>query len=417
MTSIVRVLAVIGGVALGPPPARADVVVDWNAVTVSALGAQNPFAQARIAAVAHLAVFEAVNAITAEFAPYTTSIDAPAGASADAAAVAAGHAVLVHYLPAAAAALDAARAAALAGIPDSPSKDAGIAVGEAAAAALIALRAHDGSAPPQFYLPASSNPGEWQPTPACPPAGGVFLHWRHVTPFGVRSSSQFRSAPPPPLVSGRYAADYEEVRTVGAADSVGRPPDRADVALFYNANLAVPVWNDVARQLAAVSPQSLTAHARAFALLNMAISDALVTVMETKYHYTFWRPETAIRAGDADGNRATAPNIDFAPFITSPCFPGYPSAHASASYAGRAILQSVWAGGPPVIVLTHPALPHVVLQYTSLAQITDDIDDARVYGGIHFRFDQVAGARQGIGIGRYIATRYLRPSHGFAGAR
>ena len=179
------------------------------------------------------------------------------------------------------------------------------------------------------------------------------------------------------------------------------------MARLYNSLLAVGAWNSVARQLADANPLSLSGHARVLALLNMAIADALTTVMETKYHYTFWRPETAIRAGDTDGNERTVADTDFVPFIATPCFPGYPSAHASGSYAGRSILERVWGGGGHSIVISHPAVPGVVVHYTSLKQITDDIDDARIYGGIHFRFDQEAGAKQGRHVGQYVFAHYL----------
>jgi hypothetical protein len=159
--------------------------------------------------------------------------------------------------------------------------------------------------------------------------------------------------------------------------------------------LAVGVWNRVAQQLSAGDGRSLVEHARAFALLNMAIADALVSVMETKYHFRFWRPETAIPG--------------FVPFVPTPCFPSYPSAHASASYAARAIVQRFWGGDGHALVLTTPSMPDVVLQYATLRAITDDIDDARVYGGIHFRFDQDAGAHQGRRIGAYVYARTLRP--------
>jgi hypothetical protein len=141
----------------------------------------------------------------------------------------------------------------------------------------------------------------------------------------------------------------------------------------------------------------------------MAIMDGLITTIETKYYYRFWRPETAIRAGAVDGNAETEPDIDFAPFITTPCHPSYPSAHASISYAARRVVHEIWGNGGHSIVLTVPSLPLLSPWYSSLKQITDDIDDARVYGGIHFRFDQEAGARQGWGIGRYIHENYLRP--------
>ena len=177
-----------------------DVVLDWNAIMVTTVSGQNPFAQARFAAITQLAVFEAVNSITGDYDSYLSPIAAPPGASAEAAAVAAAHAVLVNYFPAAAATLDAARAASLAAIPDGQSEDDGVAVGQAAAAELIALRTGDGSSPPQFHQPSSTDPGVWQTTPTCPPAGGILRHWQNVTPFGVSSNAQFRSDPPPSSV-------------------------------------------------------------------------------------------------------------------------------------------------------------------------------------------------------------------------
>jgi hypothetical protein len=384
-----------------------DVVLDWNAIMVTTVSSQNPFAQARLAAITQLAVFEAVNSITLDHESYREPITAPSGASADAAAVAAAHAVLVNYLPAAAATLDAARAASLAAIPDGQAEDDGVAVGQAAAAEMIALRANDGSSPAQFYQPPSADPGAWQTTPTCPPAGGILFHWQNVTPFGVSSNAQFRADPPPALSSPRYARDYAELARVGASDSQDRPQDRSDVARLYNSLLAVGVWNGVARQLAEADPLSLSEHAQVLALLNMAMADALTTVMETKYHYVLWRPETAIRAGDTDGNGRTVADSHYAPYIPTPCFPSYPSAHASASYAGRSILERAWGGGGHSLVASHPAVPGVEVHYTSLKQITDDIDDARVYGGIHFRFDQEAGGKQGQRVGQYVFAHYL----------
>lgn len=394
-----------------PSLAGADAVLDWNTIMLTALSGQNPFAQARLAAITHLAVFEAVNAITRDYTPYLGTISAPASASTEAAAVAAAHAVLRNYFPNSAATLDAARASSLAAVPDGAAKDAGIVAGEAAAAAMIAARIQDGSGTPEFHLPSSTTPGEWQLTPGCPGAGGILLHWRNVTPFGLPSSGQIRSDAPPALVSPRYTRDYNEVKQVGSAGSTERPPDRADVARYYNIVLAVGVWNPVARQIAAARGASLSENARTFALLNMAISDGLVAVMETKYHYNFWRPETAIREGGADGNPRTAADPAFVPFITTPCFPSYPSAHAAASYAAREVLQRIFGARPHPVSLSSPALPGVALHYTTLKQITGDIDDARVYGGIHFRFDQEAGAEQGRRIGAYIYSRHFRRPH------
>ena len=399
---------VLSFLLLNPLVARGDVVVDWNAIMLTTMSGQSPFAQARFAAIMQAAVFEAVNAIMGEYEPYLGTISAVPGASAEAAAVAAAHAVLVHYFSGQTPALDKARDVSLATIADGQSKTDGIAVGEAAASAMIALRDTDGSSPPQFYLPTSSNPGEWQLTPSCPPAGGTFLHWQNVMPFAIQSSSQFRSDPPPSLTSPDYTRAYNEVKTFGAADSTLRPQDRSDVALFYAAVVPVAVWDQVSEQLAVAYGTSLSQNARAFALIDMAISDALVSVMETKYYYRFWRPETAIHNAVADGNPDTEPDPNFVPFIRTPCFPSYGSAHASGSYAGRRVVQEIWGAAGHSIDLVAPSL-NMTRHYTSLKQITDDIDDARVYGGIHFRTDQHAGARQGWRVGQYVIAHWLQP--------
>ena len=205
---------------------------------------------------------------------------------------------------------------------------------------MIAHRANDGSAPPAFHLPSSMDPGEWQPTPGCPAAGGVLKHWGHVTPFGLESASQFRSEPPPPLDGRRYARDLNEVQEVGSATSTARPQHKTDIARFYNAVLAVATWNPAVSQVAMAHKMSLSERARLFALLNMAISDALVSVMETKYEYTLWRPETAIHNADRDNNPKTDADPAFQPLITAPCFPSYGSAHAAGSYAARQVAEA-----------------------------------------------------------------------------
>jgi hypothetical protein len=390
--------------------AKADVVLDWNSITLNTIGAQNPFAQARFAAITHTAVFEAVNAITGEYEPYLGTITAPPGASAEAAAVAAAHRVLSNYFPLSAATLDAARATSLAAIPNGQAKNDGIAVGEAAAAAMVANRASDGSATAQFYIPPSANPGEWQTTPGCPAAGGILLHWRDVTPFGIRSSDQFRSDPPSALASNKYRKDYNEVKEVGDFNSTVRPQDRSDVARYFATAVPVQIWSQAMTQASTAQGKSLSENARAFALLMMAISDAFISTFDTKYHYVFWRPITAIQAGDTDGNSKTEPDVLWTPFITAPCFPSYPSAHATGSNAGRAIAEKIFGKEAHNITLSHPSIPDVTLHYTKFSQITNDVDDARVYGGIHFRFDQEAGARQGRQVGSYIYKNLLRCS-------
>ncbi len=387
----------------GPAVAKADPVLDWNAIAVDTAitNGQNPFAQARYAAIVQLAVFEAVNAITGDYRPYIGSIDAPHGASADAAAIEAAYRVLITYFPASTSTLDAARANSLASIPDGQAKIDGIATGDAAANALIALRANDGSSPPQFKTPGPAVPGEWQATASCPivngVASGIAFQWQNVTPFGIRSAKEFLLGPPPALRSNEYAKTYNEVMTVGSLDSTERPPDRSDVATYYAATSPTQVFNQAARQIAQEQRRSLSENARALALINMAINDSLVAAFFNKYHYNFWRPETAIHAGDTDGNRKTESDPNFRPFIVTPCFPSYPSNHGSAANAAAEVMRRLYGEAGHSMTLSNPAVPTIVLQYTSFRQITDDISDARVYGGIHFRTDQDAGARAGAG--------------------
>ena len=397
--------------------AVADVVSDWNVIAVKTAIAngQNPYTQARYAAIAQLAVFEAVNAITGDYKPYLGTITAPPGASAEAAAVQAAYRVLSTYFPASAATLDAERADSLAPIASGQAKDDGIATGEAAALAMIALRANDGSAPSQFKIPGPLVPGEWQATPSCPIVNGIAVgtgfHWQNVTPFGVPSASQFLLDPPPTLTSNQYAKAYNEVMMVGSVNSTERPQDRADVALFYAASSPTFVFNQVARQVAQEQGRSLSENAHALALMNMAMNDGLVASFFNKYFYNYWRPETAIHAGDTDGNPKTAPDPSFVPFITTPCFPSYPSNHGSASNGAAEILRRLYGEAGHAITLSNPAVPDIVLQYTMFKQITDDISDARVYGGIHFRTDQAAGARLGRAIGAAVFKNNLRPVH------
>ncbi len=209
----------------------------------------------------------------------------------------------------------------------------------------------------------------------------------------------------------RGGKDYIEVATVGAVDSDSRPQDRADVARFYALYSPTSWAHSVARQLAVAQGKSLAENARAFALLGVALSDSTVASFDTKYHYSFWRPETAIRAGDTDGNPKTDPDPAFAPFIVTPCFPGYPSAHASVSYAAHEVLERLYGPVGHAITLVNPIVPGVTLHYTALRTIVEDVDDARVYGGIHFRVDQEAGARQGRSVGSYVYRHNLRAVH------
>ncbi len=422
MTRLRISIALVALLVCSPIAAHADVVLDWNAIAVSTVSqGQNPYAQARFMAITQLAVFEAVNAITGDYNPYLGTVAAAAHASADAAAVAAAYAVLKNYFPGAPN-LDSQYAASLAAIHDGIAKSRGIATGQAAAAQMIALRLNDGSSPPLFSVPSSTDPGVWQLTPSCPAAGGVGFEWQDVTPFGVPSVpgskawiARFALAPPPALTSKRYARDYNELKRVGdvGSDLAERPQDRADVAQFYAAASPSLVFNLAARQVAAAEHTSVSQNARALALLNMASNDALVASFWTKYHYNFWRPETAIHEGSVDGNAKTDGDIAYVPYIRTPCFPSYPSNHGSASNSAAEVLRRVYGEGHHAITMANPAMPGLTFHYTTFDQITSDISDARIYGGIHYRFDQDAGSDLGRDIGAYeYKHNFRRAKHG-----
>lgn len=397
--------------------ARGDVVVDWTVIAGNTAGGVN--GGARNMAVVSLAMFEAVNAITGDYEPYLGTVSAPDGASPDAAAVAAAYRVLRTYVtaPATVASLDAARAASLAAIPDGQAKTDGIAVGEAAAAAMLTLAANDGLSPAAFYEPPAPATSAWQATPSCPvntTTGlrvGTSYQVARMTPLAIPSPRAFRPEPPPAADSYRYYMAQREVMAVGGVASTERPADCTDVARFYNGIGNTYGVRLVAPQLALARGDGLAQNARNFALIAMAVNDAFIASFEAKYHYALWRPETAIRAGADDDNRWTTGDTSFMPLITTPCFPSYPSNHASGSSASLEMMRRLYGEAGHDLTLENPALPGVVLRYTALRQILADVSDARVYGGIHFRFDQDAGDRLGREVATFVEKAYLRPLH------
>ena len=411
MTRFRAAVALVAAVLfVTPAAARADVVLQWNAIAVGT-PAGNPFNQARVMAATQLAVFEALNAITGGYEPYLGTVVAPAGASADAAVIAAAHKMLKHYAPGSAVMLDAARASSLAAIPDGDAKAAGVTVGEAAAAAMIAARTNDVPPVPEFYAP-STGAGEWQSTPSCAGGGGVLLHWQNLVPFGIANAADFVAGPPPALTSNEYAANFEEVKRVGSKTSTERPQDRSDVARFYAGSSPAYVMNLAARQVAEAQGRSAIHSARALALINMAISDAAVASFATKYRYTLWRPETAIHGAETDGNSKTEADLTWEPYIAAPCFPAYTSNHGSLSGGGAEVLRRVYGAGEHSITMTNVNFPGLVYVYSTFHDITADIADARVYGGIHFRFDQDSGARLGREVGTAVYKGNLRATGG-----
>jgi hypothetical protein len=418
--SVLRLSAavILVGLVSGPAPASAqDIVLKWNDIAARTATATSPFNQARVMAIVQLSVFEAVNAITADYEPYLSEppVGAP-GASVDAAVIAAAHGALTTYFPAAAGTLDTARALDLAAIPDGPAKTAGVALGMAAAGAMIALRAADGSAPPAVFIPSTTLAGDYQLTTGC--AAGVFYNWQNVTPFGISSVAAFLLGPPPSLGSQGYTKDYYEVMTVGSSTSTERTADRAEVARLYAVSSPSYVLSMAARHISMARGLSLSENARALALIMMGISDSLVASFDNKYHYNLWRPETGIRNGVTDGNDKTEGDAGFTTFSSTPCFPSYPSNHASGTGGGLEVMRRLFGAAGHHITITNnvPALGSlpaatITRHYSQLKTIADDVDDARVYGGIHWRFDQVAGNALGRAIATEVVKNNLRPVH------
>jgi hypothetical protein len=385
-------------------PALADAVTDWNETAVATVMAEktNPTVASRNMALVHGALFEAVNAITGSFAPYKLKLAAPSGASPDAAAAAAAYRVLLALYPTRRAELDAAYAAALTDVPESAARSDGVAIGEKAAAELLKLRSDDGADAIIAYA-AQGGPGVWQPasgeTPLTP-------HWGKVRPWFLDGGSQFRPAPPPKLDSAQFARDFKEVKGIGGKTSQLRTEEQTDIARFWTPP-GVPKWNPVARQLSAANGLSLAENARLFALLNLAAADALIACYDAKYAYNFWRPIAAIRAGAA----GEAGDSAWEAAVPTPPFPAYVSGHACYAGAAQIVLESRFGADKVApLTLTSATAPGVVRRYLRIKDIVDEVSNARVWGGIHWRTDQVEGEVLGRKVGDHAVRNFLRPA-------
>ena len=380
---------------------QTDVVLDWNAIALQNTG-DAPFGllgQARSLAIVHVAMHDALDAVTGALGSYTHPLLSEPDASKEAAVVAAAHRVLSQLHPARAAVLDSELSAALARIASGAAKVAGIALGEQIADHVLALRAEDGAATTVPYA-SVDRAGHWRPTPPgfLPP---LAPHWGNVTPLVLARGDQFRPPPPPELGDARFARDFNEVKSVGDLNSASRPSDRADVARFFTAPGPV-FYNPAARQLAEERGASLEDNARLFARLNAAMADAFIACWDAKYYYDFWRPTTAIRAADLDGNADTLAAADWASLVVPPPFPSYPSGHACVGGAARVVLEHEFGAAGFSVMLTSPAAPELAFSYHAWQDILDDVNDARIFGGIHFRFDQERGGELGHDVGEYV---------------
>jgi PAP2 superfamily len=330
---------------------------------------------------------------------------APASASRPAAASAAAHKALVPLFPANASTFDALNAAILAGIPDGPHKRAGIIWGEFVATVILFARANDGS-DAVVQPPGGSGPGVWVPTP---PAFLPYLlpQWGFVAPFGMRNSSQFRPPGPPSLDSQQYAADYNEVKELGAAVGSTRTEDQTQIALFWadgaGTETAPGHWNSIAQIIAAARANTLEENARLFALLNIAMADAAICAWDAKYTFDFWRPVTAIAFAE--------PQLNWMSFIVTPPFPDYTSGHSTISAAAATVLPLFYGTEDLPFTTGSDFLPGVYRSFSTCLDAAEEAAASRIYGGIHFRTASEDGLQAGMSIGQWTFTHYLQPKH------
>ena len=313
--------------------------------------------------------------------------------------------MLVALYPSRQANLDLAYDMSLAAIPDGQAKDDGIDVGESVAAAILALRSADGSAVTLPYT-VPPGPGIYQPDPAA-----LFVAWGNVIPFALKSGSQFRAEGPPVLSSAEYAADYLEVQSVGALNSLTRTPDQTEAALFWVENIQIP-FNKIARIAAESQQNSLADNARLFALLNLAGVDTTIAVMDTKYTFNFWRPRDAIRAGDADGNELTTADPLWTPLTYIGVHPDYVSQHSAYGRAAATVLARFFGTDDILFSITTSTAPGGVFRsYQSFSQAAVENMNSRVWLGAHFRTACRHGMNQGKQVAHYVMNHFLRPLH------
>lgn len=407
----------IGATMLAGAPACAatqNVVVDWNAIAITAAGAagQSSLLQERSVAITSVAVSDAVNGITNEYSRYRSRLSPPSGSSTTAAAIGAAYRALTQLLPSQASLLNTMLSQSLAKYGVSTG-DSGFAFGEAVADEIVAMRSADGAALAQFpYTPPNAGaPGVWMPTPPGF-AAALLPGWGAVQPWALQSGAQFRPDEGPDLASDRYAQDFNEVKAIGALSSATRTAEQTNIARFWLAS-ALVIWNGVLRQVAIGLDLDESEAARDFALMNVAGADARIACWDAKYAFNFWRPVTAIqRAGD-DGNPATEADASWAPLITTPNFPEYVSAHTTISGAMATVLRLLFDDDPGVaFVATSPTNPGFERHWSTFSEGVREVIDARVYAGIHFRSSDERGAGIGRQIGRFAVTHTFRHTHG-----
>ena len=399
--------------SVAAPGRPANVVVQWNRALLQIVrtpGAQPPTVHStRSFAMLHAAIYDAVNAIGGTHEPYLIPVaPAPRFASPEAAAASAAHDILVALYPGMTPQLDQQLDQSLGSLRDHKAIAAGIEVGRLVASRLVAARSNDGSAGAPVPFVFGREPGDYQSTPPNFPAQPVFTHWSHVRPFALTRADQFRPAAPPPLTSAEYARSLNEVEALGVVGSTAASADEAVTGRFWNGPIQ-NYWNEIAQSVALDRHLTIAESARLFALLDITIADGVIAFYDAKYAYARWRPITAIRAADSDGNATTAAYAGWLPEVgNTPADPTYPGAHSVISAGAAAVLTSFLGRDRFDLVVTSEVLPGVTRSFASLSGAAEEAGLSRIFAGVHFRDDHTAGARLGRDVAEFVAAHFLR---------
>jgi hypothetical protein len=412
MSNVFRILAA-AACFVGAAPMNglaANIVVEWNATAVSTslAAGQGPVPQTRSIAIVSVAVNDAVNAISRRYPTYAPPGTPPSQASVDAAAAGAAYHALTVLYPAQASSLDSALSASLAAHGISAS-DPAIAFGALVADQILASRSDDGAALAQFPYTASGagSPGVWVPTPPANLAA-LLPGWGQVLPWALRTGSQFRPDEGPSVTSEQYARDFNEIKEVGSLTSASRTSEQTNIARFWLTS-AVVIWDGALRSVALARGLDTSAAAHAFALVNIAAADAAIACWDAKFAFNFWRPITAIRAADTDGNPLTSADPEWVPLMPTPNFPEFTSGHTAISGAMATMLGLLFGDDPGLaFTVTSPTNPGFTRTWSTFSAGIDEVVDARVWTGFHFRSSDVAGAQLGRQVARFVFEHTLR---------
>jgi hypothetical protein len=402
----IRMLLLALAVSSAAHSARADVITDWDEKAIAFVTPRTvaPEAQRQVTLV-HAAMFDAVNSIERRYRPYRVQLPAAATASKEAAAAAAAATVLAALHPQLEKEVKAALTTYLGAMQDNEAKSEGSALGASIAAKILEARVSDGSNASDGYRP-KTRPGVYVPTAIT--VGSMFPK---VTPFAITSASQFRPGPPISLESEQWATDYNEIKDYGGKASSKRSAQQTENARFWLMT-GPQAYHPIARQLVAAKNMSVTDSARFMALVAMAEADAYISVMDAKYQYDFWRPITAIRNGDLHNDRAMTRDANWQPLDNTPMHPEYPCAHCICGAALAAVVETAFGSAKvPEVSMTSPTAPGITHRWTNVWALANEVSEARIWSGFHYRFSANVGQDMGRKIGQYIVKTTMLPAN------